>query len=133
MISIEMFNNFLNLTIWKNFQHNLIISKIEIKNIYLSTTDYGIFRYHRIVKQNRKQLEIITDYSSAPSTPLISYEKLNENTDITGNKPLTAEAHSSTTFAPNNKPSEIIQSEPVSTPYTKHMLISNISVDDYAQ
>ena len=58
---------------------------------------------------------------------------MNENTDITIKKLLTEETHSITTFAPDNKSAETIQTEPTSTPYTKNMLISNISVEGDAQ
>ena len=48
-------------------------------------------------------------------------------------KSFTAETHSSTIFALDNKPTEIIQIVPVSNLHTKHMLISNIYVDDNTQ
>ena len=44
---------------------------------------YGIDRAHKLGKQNKKRLDNTTDPSSAPSTSSYSYEKLNENTDIT--------------------------------------------------
>ena len=100
---------------------------------YSSTTAYVIGRYQKHGKQKRKLLENTTDHSSAPSTPSNSYKKLNENTDITSKKSLTAEIHYSKTFSIYDKPSEIIQTEPLSYPYTKHMLILNIYVNDDAQ
>ena len=44
---------------------------------------YVVGRAHKPRKQNRKRLDNTTDPSSAPSTPSYSYDKLNENTDIT--------------------------------------------------
>ena len=67
---------------------------------------YGIGRAHKLRKQNREQLDNTTDTSSAPS---YSYDKLNENTDITSKKILNAETHYSTIFALDTKPSVIIQ------------------------
>ena len=80
---------------------------------------YGIVRAHKLCKQDRNWLDNTTYTSSAPSTPSHSYEKLNENTDITSKKSLTAETHSSTTFALDYKPAVIIENEPASNPYTK--------------
>ena len=47
---------------------------------------YGIGRDHKLGKNNINQLDNTTYPSSAPSTPSYSYEKLNENTDITSKK-----------------------------------------------
>ena len=46
---------------------------------------------------------------------------------------ITAEKHSSTIFALDNKPVVIIQNNPVSNPYEKDMFISTIFVEKYAQ
>ena len=92
---------------------------------------YGIFRAHKLDKQNRKWLDNITNCSSSPQTPSYSYEKFSKNTDITIKISLTVETYSRTIFALDNKSSGIIQNKPVSNPYTKYMLISNILVDDY--
>ena len=48
-------------------------------------------------------------------------------------KYFTAETHFIKTFALDNKPSVIIQNESASNPYSKYMLISDISVDVDAQ
>ena len=45
---------------------------------------YRIGRAHKLVKQNRKQLDNTNDLYSETSTPSYSYSKLNENTDIGG-------------------------------------------------
>ena len=47
---------------------------------------YGIGWSHKLRKQNIKQLDNTTDPSSAPPTLSFTYNKLNENTDITGKK-----------------------------------------------
>ena len=47
---------------------------------------YEIGRAHKLGKQNRKRFDNTTDPPSAPSTLLYSYDKLNENTDITSKK-----------------------------------------------
>ena len=47
---------------------------------------YGIGRAYKLGKQNRKRLDNATDPSSEPSTPSYSYNKFNENTDITSKK-----------------------------------------------
>ena len=44
---------------------------------------YGIDQAHKIRKQNRKIIDSTTDPYSEPSTSSYSYNKLNENTDIT--------------------------------------------------
>ena len=44
---------------------------------------YRIDRAQKLGKQNRNRLDNVTDTSSEPSTPSYSYDKLNENTDIT--------------------------------------------------
>ena len=62
-----------------------------------------------------------TDPSSAPSTPSYSKKKLNENTDITSKKQLTAEIHYITNSALEDKPDDIIQTELVFIPYKKHI------------
>ena len=69
---------------------------------------YGIVRDHKLRNQNRNQLDNTTDTSSAPSTPLYSYEKLNGNTDITSKKALTSHTHSRTIFSLEDEPSDII-------------------------
>ena len=58
---------------------------------------------------------------------------MNEKTYITSNESLTAETNYITTFSLYNKTTDIIKTEPVSNPYTKHILISNSYVDDNAQ
>ena len=78
---------------------------------------YGIFWAHNIRKKNRKRLDNTTDTSSAPLAPSYIYGKLNENTEITSKKSLTAETHSSTIFALDDKPSVIIQNWSASNPY----------------
>ena len=50
----------------------------------------GIGRAHKLGKQNRKQLYKTTDTYSSPSTLSYSYDKLNENTDVTSKKILIA-------------------------------------------
>ena len=57
----------------------------------------------------RKRTYNTTDTSSETSTHLYSYEKLNENTDITSEKALTAETHSRTIFSLDDKLSDLIQ------------------------
>ena len=44
---------------------------------------YGIGRAHKLGKQNIKRIYNTNDPHSAPSTASYSYDKLNENTDIT--------------------------------------------------
>ena len=85
------------------------------------------------MKKNIKLLDNATNTSSAPSNPSYSYRKLNENTDVTSRKPLATETHSKTIFALNNKPPVIIQNGSASNPYSKYMLISNVSSDGDAQ
>ena len=51
---------------------------------------YEIGRVQKLIKQNRKRIYNTTDPFSEPSTPSYSYDKLNENTDITSNKSLTS-------------------------------------------
>ena len=85
--------NFLNLTISKTIQQNIIILKYATIYHYSSTMNYGIGRYHKIGKQSIKQLDNTTDTSLVNSTPSYSYKKLNENTDITSKKELTAGTH----------------------------------------
>ena len=58
---------------------------------------------------------------------------MNENIDIKSKESLNEETNSSTTFSVHDKISYNNKTEPTSIPYTKHMLISNISVDGYAQ
>ena len=93
---------------------------------------YVIGQARKIVKQNINQLENTTDPYSGPSTPSYSYYKLNENTDITGKTSLAAETQSRTILGLDKKPYIIIQKESASNPYSKYMLISNVSVDDDA-
>ena len=50
---------------------------------------YGIGQAHKLGKQKRKQLDNTTDISLVPSTHSYSYDKLNENTDISSKKALT--------------------------------------------
>ena len=70
---------------------------------------YEIDQYHKIRKQYRKRLDNTIDPSSSSSKPSYSFYKLNENTDITSKKSLTAETHSREIFALGNKPSVIIE------------------------
>ena len=56
----------------------------------------------------RKRTYNTTDTSSETSTHLYSYEKLNENTDITSEKALTAGIHSRTIFPLEYKTYETI-------------------------
>ena len=91
---------------------------------------YRIGRAHKIGKQNIERLDTTTVPYSSPSTPSNNHKKLNKNNDITRKKSLTADTHSSTTFALDDKSADIIQTEPVSVPYTKK---NHIYVDDYAQ
>ena len=70
---------------------------------------YRIGRYHKIRKKNKRVLYNTPNTSSTPSTPSYSYNKLNENTDITSKKSLTTETHSRTIFSLEDKPSDIIQ------------------------
>ena len=65
----------------------------------------------------------ITDPYSASSTPTYSYDKLNENTDITNKKYLTAETRSSTIYDVDDKPNILSQNKPASNPETKYMLL----------
>ena len=94
---------------------------------------YVIGRAHKLVKQNIKLLYNTTDTSSEYSTPSYSYYKFNENTDITSKRSLTTETHSRTIFSIEDKLSDIIQKKYASNPYSKDMLISNISIDNDAQ
>ena len=57
---------------------------------------YGIDRAQKLAKLNKKILDNTTDPSSAPPIHSYSYDKLNENTDITSKKVLTAEKNSRT-------------------------------------
>ena len=84
---------------------------------------YGIGRAYKLGNQNRKILDNATDPSSEPSTPSYSYNKFNENTDITSKKLLTEETHSRTIFSLEDKPSAIIQNKSASKPYSKDILI----------
>ena len=69
---------------------------------------YGIGRGHRIGKQNRKQLDNINDPSLESSTSSYSYDKLNENTDITTKKSYTEERYYRTIFIIGDNTSDII-------------------------
>ena len=60
---------------------------------------YGIGQDHKTRKQNLKRLENTTDTSSPSSTPSYTYDKLNENTDITSKKSLNVETHSRKIFS----------------------------------
>ena len=122
----------IKMTQFKKSQKNLTISRSAIIYHFSSTMAYENGRARKLGKQNRKQLDRATDPSSAPSTPLYSYDKLNENSDITSKKALTEETHYRTIFALGNKPSGIVQNKSASNPYSKDMLISNISVDNNA-
>ena len=82
MISTEMFNINVLPSQFQNFQQNLIISTSEIIYHCSSTTAYGIGQSHKLRKQNRKQLDNITEPSLLPLTPSYIYNKLNEYTDI---------------------------------------------------
>ena len=68
---------------------------------------YGILRSHKLNK-NRNRLDNTTDTYSEPSTASYSYNKLNENTDITSKKASNSESHSITIFSLEDKPYEII-------------------------
>ena len=106
---------------FKKNQQNLIISKSATIHYFSSNMSYGIGRDRELRKQNRKKLENTTDPYLAPSNPSYSYDKLNENTDITSKKSLTAETHSRTLFSIEYKPSRIIQKNlhPTRTQKTK--------------
>ena len=67
----------------EKFQQNLIISKSATIYHCSLTTPYGIGRSHKLDKRNRKRLDNTNDTDSAPSNPSYSYDKLNENNDIT--------------------------------------------------
>ena len=58
---------------------------------------------------------------------------MNENTDKAGNEYLFADTHYSTNSAVHDKPADIIQTESVSRPHTKHILTTNISIYDNDQ
>ena len=47
---------------------------------------YGIDRAQKLAKLNKKILDNTTDPSSAPPIHSYSYDKLNENTNITSKK-----------------------------------------------
>ena len=78
---------------------------------------------HKLGKQNRNRLCIKNDPSSVPSTPLNSYKTFNENNDMTGKIALNEKTNYITTSYLEDKLADIIQTEPVSSSYTKHMLI----------
>ena len=82
--------------------------------------------------ENRKRLDNTTDPYSAHSTHSYSYEKLNENTDITSKKSFNAETHYRKIFSLEDKPSDTIQIKSTSNPYSKDIFVSNISVDNDA-
>ena len=67
------------------FQQNLITLKSATIYHCSSTMAYGI-GWAQQLKKNRKRLDNTTDISPEPSTPSYSYDKLNENTDITSLK-----------------------------------------------
>ena len=69
---------------------------------------YGIAQAHKLRKQNIKRLYNTTNLSSAPSTHSYSYEKLNENTDITSKKELTSQTYYRTIYILEDKFSDII-------------------------
>ena len=54
---------------------------------------------------------------------------MNENTDITKKKALTSHTYSRRIFYLEYKRSGIIQNRSASKPYSKYILISNISID----
>ena len=68
---------------------------------------YGIDWDNKLV--GKKRLDNTTDHSPVPSNPSYSYDKLNENTDITSKKALNAETHSKTILSLEDKTSDIIQ------------------------
>ena len=77
---------------------------------------YKIGQAQKLVKK-KKLPDITTDTYSAPSNPSNSHEKLNKNTDIKSKKSINADNHYSTTTALENKPAEIIQTDPVDFKY----------------
>ena len=85
--------------------------------------DYGIGRSYKLIKKHRKRLDNTLGNAPADSTPSYSYGKLNENTDITSKKSLTAETHYRKIFALDDNSFVIIQNESASNPYSKDMLI----------
>ena len=84
---------------------------------------YGILRDHKLGKQNTEIIENTTDNSSAPSNHSYSYDKLNENTDITIIKSLTEETHYRTICCLEDKTSDIIKNKSASNPYSNDMLV----------
>ena len=94
---------------------------------------HAIGRAQKLGKQNKKRLDNTTNNFSSPSNPSYSYNKLNENTNVTTAKKLTIDTHYSTTFYLDDKPSIVIQTEPVPNPHKKDTLISTISVGNDAQ
>ena len=94
---------------------------------------YGIGQARKLGKHKKKLIYNTTDPSSAPSTTSYSYDELNENTDITSKKLLSAETRSITILYLEDKPSDITQNKSAPNPYSKDMLISNISVDNNVQ
>ena len=89
------------------FLQNIIISNLKQYIIAHQPWTLGLSELPNL-GGGRNRLEKSTDPSSAPLTPLYSYYNLNKNTDITSKKFLTAETHSSTIFALEDKPAAII-------------------------
>ena len=69
---------------------------------------YGIGQARKLGKQNRKIIYNTSHTSSEPSIPSYSYDKLNENTNITSKKSFNAATHSRTIFDLCNEPANII-------------------------
>ena len=86
--------------------------------------------YHKGGKQNKNQLENITDPYLASSSPLYSYKKLNEYTDIMSKKSFTAKTYYIKSCDSYDKPSVFIQIESASNTYSKDIVILNFTVND---
>ena len=80
----------------------------------------GIGQSHKLGKQNRKQNGSTNNPSNKPSSSSNIHDNFNKNIDITSKESLNAEAQYSTNYYIQDKPADLIQSEPVSIPHKKH-------------
>ena len=93
----------------------------------------GIFRAHKLGKQNRHQPGVTNDPSNATSsTSSTSHinDKFNGNIYVASKASLSAETHSSTNTDVKDATDDLIHTQSVSSPHTTNMLDKNVTVDD---
>ena len=92
-----------------------------------------ISQEHKLGKQNRKRNDITNYLSEAHSSTSNSHEKFNHNIDITSKEWVTIKTHYSTNSDVQDKPTDIIKTEPVSIPHNKNNIDTNITAYDDSQ